>query len=365
MKVLNILNELNYSGAEVMLKTARPYFDKASLKIFILSTGEFIGDYASKFEDVGYIVDHIKFKKNFYFFLSLIKYIRQNKFDVVHIHTERASFWYAFIAFFCGVRKIIRTVHSIFAYTGILRIRRIIQRSLMRNIFKVKFTTISRSVFENEKKTLFNKSVVISNWIDNEKYYPVIDVNEKIDARNKLKIPIDAIVLVSVGSCQQSKNHYAIIEALDYLNESSNNYFYVHVGAGSLEESEKKYAIERHVQNMVLFTGQSDNVRNIIIACDILVMSSLYEGLGNVILEALATGIPVVAYNVEGINSVIKDEYNGLLCAPNSISLAQKVLYLLNNKKLCEKIINNGLSTLSNEYSTETLINKLISLYSN
>ena len=71
----------------------------------------------------------------------------------------------------------------------------------------------------------------------------------------------------------------------------------------------------------------------------------------------------VIAYNVDGINSVIQDGYNGLLCETNSDQLAEAVLRLHDDETLKNTIIRNGLNTVREKYSVNESVYKLINLY--
>lgn len=363
MKVLHILNELKYSGAEVMLAAGAGRFARAGIESHILSTGANLGDYAPILKEAGYSITHFPFRKSISFFLSIAKYFRHNRFDIVHIHAERGSFWYACTARLYSVHTVIRSIHNVFAFTGFLRLRRSVQRYIMRSLFGVIFIAVSESVEEVEKSVFRNPCVLIRNWIDQRKFSPANDDREKESARTALGIPTDAMVLVSVGSCQKAKNHGDIIEALVSINKDLHNAFYLHVGTGPLEENEQRRAKERAVDSRVRFAGQLSDVRQALIAGDIFLMPSLFEGLGNAILEAFAVGIPVVAYNAKGIDSVVRNGYNGILCDMTSAQLAAAVLKLHADRTLKRAIVNNGFESLRTTYSMDDSLNKLIHLY--
>ena len=363
MKVLHILNELKYSGAEAMLASASIHFARAGIESHILATGANVGDYAPILSEAGYSITHIPFAKKIAFFLHVGDFVRHNKFDIVHIHADRGAFWYACTARLCRVPTIIRTIHNVFIFTGFLRLRRGVQRLIMRSLLGVTFIAVSESVKDIEKAVFHNSCVLIKNWIDQCKFSPANDDREKESARTALGIPTDAMVLVSVGSCQKAKNHAAIIETLATVSKAIRNAFYLHVGTGPLEESEQRLAKDRAVDSRVRFAGQLNDVRQALIAADIFLMPSLFEGLGNAILEAFAVGIPVVAYNVKGIDSVVRNGYNGILCDMTSAQLAAAVLKLHADRTLKHTIVNNGFESLRTTYSMDDSLNKLIHLY--
>ena len=98
---------------------------------------------------------------------------------------------------------------------------------------------------------------------------------------------------------------------------------------------------------------------------DIFVLPSLSEGFPNVILEAMAAGLPIISSNVGGVPDIIQDEVNGLLVEPmNSKEIAEKVLFILTNEELRKKIVINNKIKVQN-YSLESVISNLERVYLN
>jgi len=103
MKVLQILNELKHSGAEVRLQLAYDRFQKSGIESHILSTGNQVGDYTAVLRDAGYRIHHIPYRKGVGFLIDLSKLLRNEKFTTVHIHTEWAFIWYVLTARLAGI----------------------------------------------------------------------------------------------------------------------------------------------------------------------------------------------------------------------------------------------------------------------
>jgi len=363
MKVLHILNELKYSGAETMLAAGAATFANAGIESHILATGSSVGEYAPILERAGYAVAHVPLTRNVRFFIRLASYVRRNKFDVVHVHAEGGSFWYALTSSICGVHTIVRTIHSTFAFTGFLRLRRSVQRFVMRSILGVIFIAVSEGVKDVEETVFGNRCILIRNWVDRGRFFPAKNGREKNLARAAMNLPANAVVLVSVGSCQDGKNHRAILEALACVGKTKQNIMYLHVGTGPLEKNERRLARDMHLESKARFAGKLNDVRQALIASDIFLMPSRYEGLPVSLLESLATAVPIVAYNSVGVRSVIQDGYNGLLCDPTSEQLANAVLRLEKDRSLKDAIIDNGLKTVRALYSMDESLASLLQLY--
>ena len=98
-------------------------------------------------------------------------------------------------------------------------------------------------------------------------------------------------------------------------------------------------------------------------ASDVFVLPSLSEGFPVVILEAMACGLPIVATNVGGIPYVVNEEENGFLVMPkNSEQIAEKILFLLENKNVSEEISKKNKEMIK-KYDLNNIIQELEKVY--
>jgi len=363
MKIIHILNEIRFSGAEVQLKAAAPIFIKNGFDLHVLSTGDDIGEYASILGSAGHTIHHISFKKSPKYFIALYCFLLKEEFDVVHIQAERAFFWHALVAKIAGTRTIIRTVRNVFLFSGFLRLRRALQRFVASQILGVKFIAIGSSVAEVEKKIFHNSTLLIPNWIDQQRFLPARDDDEPNKLRAKFGIAPSDVVVVSVGSCSEVKNHKAIITAVVELQKELKNITYLHVGEGSMLEEEINFARANGVSEITRFLGQMKDVRKALIASDIFVMTSNYEGLSVSSLEAMSCGLPVVNYDVYGLKDVVKNGKNGFLVEPNPTALAEAIKELAINDELRERMGAEARDSVLRNFNMQKSLEKLIRLY--
>ena len=358
-----MLNSIEYSGAEVMLRAAAPYLIKDGFNLHALSSGVDEGRYAEKLKVAGFSVHHIPFRRSVKYLVEVLRFLNKEKFDIVHIHPERAFFWHALVARLAGIKKIIRTVHTVFQFKGFLRYKRILQRLIAGKGFGVVFTSISPSVIVNEKKIFFNNTILIPNWVDSDEFCPITDVSERFKAKSQMGVPKDAKVIVSVGACTNVKNHADIIIAFSIVSKAIKNIFYIHVGTGSLEDREKKLAKRLGIYNQINFTGNLENVREALIASDIFVMSSKYEGFGISAVEALSCGLPVVVYDVDGLRDIVVNGNNGILVYPSPVALSVAISELIMNDANKEKMSREALKFISKNFLMEDSLKKIADLY--
>lgn len=364
MKVLHVLDKLNFSGAEVMLKVAAPVFIKNGFNLHVLSTGEEIGDYADILRSSGYTLHHIPFRKSLSYFANLYHLLQKEQFDVVHIHPERAFFWHVLTARIVKRNSVtIRTAHSVFCFSGFLRLKRMLQRFVARTVFGVKFISISASVAEVEQRSFHNRTLVIPNWIDQSNFLPAQTSEERDHLRKQYGISPKDITVISVGSCTDVKNHKAIITAVAEVKKKFNHIVYLHVGEGPLVEKEKELASKCSIEDRTVFLGQMEVVRDALVAGDIFVISSQYEGFGVAGLEAMSCGLPVIAYDVYGLRDIVEDGKNGMLVEPNPRALAKAIETLVSTGELRRRMGVEAYESVSRRFNIKESLENLMRVY--
>ncbi len=363
MKILHILDEIRYSGAEVMLKNSAHLFKDNNIELFALSTGKDIGVYSDKLIEAGFKIYHIPFRKTLQFFKEIYKLLFTEKFEIVHIHAERAFFWYSVTAKLAGIKKIVRTVHSLYTFRGYLKLKRKLQRFVSSKFIGVKFISISSSVQKTEKEYFNNSTILIKNWIDDLNLKPARDISEKLNVRKNWGLSEDQIVIISVGNCSEIKNHSDIIRAIAELAPHDKNIIYLHIGEGEKAFMEVNLAHNLGIDNYVKFVGKVDNVRELLICSDIFVMSSYFEGIGVAALEAGSCGLPIVIYDSPGLKESVQNGYNGFITKQNFKDLSEGIKKLILNEKLRIILGKNSIKFVEENFNMADSVNKLINLY--
>ncbi len=157
------------------------------------------------------------------------------------------------------------------------------------------------------------------------------------DKRAQLNIANDDILVLSVGELQKRKNHQAIIRAIAKLNNP--NIKYAICGQGELEGYLKKLVSSLKLDEQVFFLGYRQDIPEIMSACDIFAHPSIREGLGLASLEAMASGLPLVTSNVQGVPDYVENGVTGYMCAPMDFdAYAENLNKLVTDKTLRKKI---------------------------
>lgn len=195
-----------------------------------------------------------------------------------------------------------------------------------------------------------NRVHVIRNAIDPTRFGET-DPTSRVTLQELFPSPRDVIV-VGVGRLSPEKGFDQLIEAARIVTERVAGAGFVLVGDGP-----ERHALEDRVRaaglaGQVVFAGFRGDVDRLLTGADILAQSSYTEGLPNVVLEACAAGIPVVATAVGGTGEVIRDGANGFLVEPgNPRALADRMLELMRSPDLRRSMGENGRQVVRREFS--------------
>jgi glycosyltransferase involved in cell wall biosynthesis len=322
-RVLHIMLELRPSGAEVMLRIAAPLWFTRVDTHSILATGQSEGTYADVLRASGFSVRHIPFSKTLSFFHRVFTFLRSGKFDAVHIHTEQANVYYALVARLAGVRTIVHTIHNVFPFEGSLRLVRIAMRRGLR-LMGATAVAVGQSVAENEQQRFHNPAVVIPNWYD-ANVFRRPSSEERAQARRLYGILDDRPVVVTMGNCNEWKNHTVLLQALRIIADTGSDCFYLHAGAEDQCRSEYHLAGELGLSDRCRFLGLISDPRAALWAADVFAMPSIREGFSIAAIEAAACGLPLVLSDVPGLRDLKTTISDGFWVAPEPEALANAI----------------------------------------
>ncbi|WP_125140089.1 glycosyltransferase [Clostridium transplantifaecale] len=298
MKVCHILNELLPSGAETMLVNSASKWKNCELHV--LATAANIGVYAPEFKRAGYTVHHINENGFIKQHKAVCAFLKNLEPDVLHVHRESQDFYYELDAKLAvrGIR-IVRTVHNVFLFSGILRFRRIMTRAFGR-LIGTKYIAIGDSVFQNEKNRFLNTPYrLVNNWCD-ESIFGYVSEGMKEQEKNKKGL-VDKMILVSVGNCSKVKNHMLLLKGInEMVSAGTINIHYYHLGQGESEREEKEYVKNNNLSDYVSFVGRTNPAPYLKLA-DLFVMPSLFEGVSISALEAMMCGVNCLLADVVGL----------------------------------------------------------------
>jgi glycosyltransferase involved in cell wall biosynthesis len=317
---------------ETMLLCSAKVWPQYGVECDILSTSDAVGSLAPRLAEAGYRIIHLPFRSrrrylpNLCFLWQFFRLCRVRQYHAIHIHTEAAPPVYALLARFAGVPKVALSVHNTFRFNGILRIRKGLERRVVR-ILGGRYGMVSDGVADCEREEFKNVGVRIVNWIDTDRFRPPNEEERRV-ARVALGLPPTAAVLVSVGNCNQAKNHAALIGAVHELSADM-EILYLHVGREQEGCPEREMTRQIGVSDKVKFCGPQRDIRTYLWACDLFVMPSLHEGLAIAPLEAIASGCPAILTRVPGLIDLEQAAPHVRFVRPEAEPIATEIRNLL------------------------------------
>jgi len=204
------------------------------------------------------------------------------------------------------------------------------------------------------------KIVTIVNGVDTKKFFPPAD---KKKVKQDLGIDPDTFIVGTVGRLDKVKNYEMLLKAMP-LKSSEFPYKLILIGDGP-ERANLEVFVTTHRLPNVEFLGEKQNIRDYLQVFDLFVLPSLAEGMSNTILEAMATGIPIVATRVGGTPEIVEDGVTGSLIPSGGYDLlSEMITKYMNDRSLCETQGQAGRLRCEKLFSLNVMVEKYDRLYS-
>jgi len=289
---------------------------------------------------------------------KLIKLLKTIKPQVVHTYLFPGNFYGRIAAIFTRVPVIIsseRNLPEVGKDKNILQL--LIDKLLL--IFTDAIICNShkaRKFLAREYSFTSGKLFTVHNGICMKEHAKIIS-NNYSDKTHK--------IIGTVGRLSPQKNYVLFLEmAKIILERSRGNIQFMIVGDGPLKDELMNYAERIGIANNILFTGERSDISELLQGMDIFVMTSLYEGLSNSIMEAMLSGLPVVATDVGGNDELIIDKVTGFLCPSNNVSaLSEAVLHLIENESEAILMGEKGKNKMLNEFQIDKMVSCTEQIY--
>lgn len=296
---------------------------------------------------------------------ALITKLRACGPHILHTHGYRSNFYGRLAAMALGIRHM-ATVHvSLFDYRNTpnyLRILYLLAERLLAAKTRI-FICVSQAIYTDLIKLGLpkHKLRVIPNGVDLQRFHPR-PVSE--DEKSALGLSGPGPVIGCVGRLVEEKGQKYLIDSLLQLKTRWPDLRCVFVGEGPLEGTLKDRAERLGVDRLCRFWGVRSDVEELYAYFDVFVLPSVREPFGIVLLEAMASGLPVVATAVGGPLDFISHGINGNLVPPRKAGLlALEIKHLLNNRQLAEDIKRSGLRTVSDGFDVRNTTRKTEETY--
>jgi glycosyltransferase involved in cell wall biosynthesis len=351
-KIIHIIQSLGNGGCENMLLRTLPLLDDFDHTIITLKNP---GDLAPKFISAGITVKTASCTGVFDIpgILRLRRLVQEENTDIIITYLFHADM---LGRIFLRIRKVpvipfLRTTYNHPKYL-IARIlewttKPLVNRYLANSI-AVKDFYIKHIGVRPEKIT------VIPNGINIESFDSITPDPE---LRKSLGIAPSDFVIICVANLHINKGHRYLLEAFEVCNLKNAKLLLVGEGneRKNLEQQIKNYQSKENI----LFLGKRNDVQQLLKISDLFILPTLFEGMSNALMEAMACGLPIITTDIPENSILIENEKTGLLvAAKNSSTITQKIKQLQENPILSEQLSKEAKTTIQNSFSLEKIAKK-------
>lgn len=379
IRVLRIINRFNVGG---------PVYNVTYLTKYLPETYEtlLIGGCATQTEqDASYILSNhgiqaqilpsmsrsVRIFNDLKTFFILLKLIRTFKPDIVHTHASKAGVLGRIAAKTMGVRVIVHTYHGhvFHGYFNPTITKSIVYIERILGKISTKIITIStaqqQDIVTKYRIVPRNKAVVIPLGFDLSRFEK--SVKNRTELRKQMNLSAHKTAVAIVGRIAPIKNHRLFIDAAaaTYKKHPEEFIFYV-VGDGELRNEVHDYISTTYpwLNSSVIFTSWIADMTQFYPAMDVVCLTSINEGTPVSLIEAQASGIPVISTNVGGVKDVINPNETGIILNEHSAEeLSNHLIELHLNRELRIKMSQNARNFVKDRYTYHRLVANVDGLY--
>ncbi|HFU4350757.1 TPA: glycosyltransferase family 4 protein [Streptococcus suis] len=326
---------------------------------------ECIIPFCDRFHDLPFERSPIR-KNNLQVYKDLKNIIDTEQYEIIHCHTPMGGAIGRLAARSARKKgtKVIYTAHGFHFFKGAPLVNWLAYYPAERWLARYTdvLITINTEDYEIAKKFKVNRIEYVPGvGIDTDKFKN-IEVN-RTEKRESLGVSEDDFMIISVGELNKNKNHQVIIRAIAKLRNEKIKY--VLCGQGPLETELRELAKELDVENQVKFLGFRKDVPDLMKVADLFAFPSYREGLSLSLMEAMASGLPVVCSEIRGNTDLIEDGKGGYLVEPSDVEGSAKYIKeLIENSRLKSELGGFNLEKIEH-YSIENVLCEMEEIYFN
>ncbi|WP_045386353.1 glycosyltransferase family 4 protein [Vibrio rotiferianus] len=322
-----------------------------------------------KYYEIGFCRNPFKVRALIQSLIEIRNLLKRERYDVVHVHTPIASFLTRIASIGVGNTKLFYTAHGFHYVKGnpfwknaIYYLAEKCAGLLTDHLFVINEEDYR---FATEKHIASKVSKIDGIGVDME--YFTFSVEDRKVLRGELGIQDGEVMLLHVAELIPRKHHSVMFEALAKMKktEALGNVKYVVVGSGPLLTELEQLSRQLKLNEHILFLGYRTDVKRLLSASDVLVLSSKQEGLPRCVMEAMSVGKPVIASNIRG-NSDLLQSGAGILVELNDVEGWQIAIQeLVNSESLRETMGKVGQDLICTRFEESKVIDQVKGVYMN
>ena len=362
MNVLHVISALPVGGVENQLCLVLKRYDRARVFPCVCSLGD-KGEVGREIEAAGIeVVSLNKLRHGFDWGIvrDLMRVIRQRGIHVVRTHQYHANLYGRLAAYLCRVPCIVPSIHNVYT-----RDRKLHRRVLNNLLGRISDRVIAVSGAVKDDIMAYDglsadKITVLYNGVEEGRFAGI----DGAGARSVFGIPADADVVGTVGRLTHQKGQEYLVEAMSVVLKEFPRTLLLIVGDGPAGSGLRGLVKQRGMEGSVIFTGSRKDVPDMLAAMDIFVFPSLWEGLPNALVEAMAAGKPIVATDIKPNREVLGSGQTGLFVpCEDSAATAAGIMQLLRDRESASQFASAARERALSQFTINKTVNAYTDLF--
>jgi len=351
-RIFYLITDLDIGGAEKMLFELVKRIDRSK---FTLEIGCLKGEgiLGKRLEALGIKVRYFHIDRNIYKLANIVFFLRQGHFDILHSYLFHANIIGRICGRIAGIPIVISSI-------------RVCEKKKLYHLWMDRITNwmvnleicVSKEVknFTIEKASIpEHKLEIVENGI------PDSSLDAVTSYRNK---KANSLIIGTIARLSKQKGIKYLLHAAKRVIKQFPGVTFIIAGKGPLASQLKELSIKLGISDKVKLLGFRNDIPELLSVIDIFVLPSLWEGMPNVVLEAMAAGKPVIATDTGGSKDLIDSNINGVLVEPgNSEALAEAILKLLGNPAQRQRLGESARKTVKERFPIDKMVSKTEQIY--
>jgi glycosyltransferase involved in cell wall biosynthesis len=366
IKVMHIILDIGPGGAERVVLAYLKKMDKALFEPVLCILWRAYPNEMREVKDAGIKYYHLNKKKGWdtRTLLNIISIIKNEKIDILHLHNFSAILYGTLAALMSTRPKMIRTEHNVVNTNKRFKGKALIFLKNLLGTFHKRIIAVSDEVnrSQTDSDMFFKKKyITIYNGIETYPYEKSVDTNKY---RDEFGFTKNNLIIGKIASMYPQKAHEVLFEAVKIVLAEIPEAKFLIVGDGPRKLELKELVSKMGLENEIIFTSIRSDIPELLNFIDIFVLSSDWEGFPITILEAMASGTPIVVTDVGGNREAVINEKTGYLVEKGSPEKLANALILL-GKDTPKRIFmgENGKKRLYQHFTAEVMVRKTEKIY--
>lgn len=375
IKVVHIVTLLELGGAQQNTLFTVKHLDRSKFEVsLICGEGAILDEEARKIPDlktdfVKSLVRPVSPLNDLACLFQLTGILKRQQPDIVHTHSSKAGIIGRIAARLAKVPVVVHSIHGF----GFNPYQKWVTQQLFITLEKQMAGLSDKLIAVSQENIDLGLSLNIGNpelytlirsGVDIAKIRETAKTADGGKVRAEFKVPAGRKVILNIGPFKLQKDPVSFIRLADKVVKSDPTVEFWMAGDGELRPEVEAEIAKLGLADRVRLLGWRRDIPDLLNACDLFVMTSLWEGLPRAAVEALIVGRPVVAFSANGLVDIIRDDRNGYLLKPGDLDgMARKISNIFAQPELANNLSRGAAETIDDAFDIHKMVRRQEELY--